>query len=196
MNKKAALFIVALAIAGAIGLMNNTPKSTEISTNPDSVATASAGAEQMANLQIGDKAPEIEFKDPEGNMRKLSDLKGKLVLIDFWASWCRPCRMENPNVVRTYNEYTDKRFKNGKGFEVFSVSLDQNKQAWVDAIKKDGLVWENHVSDLKYWRSEAARTYNVNSIPATFLIDGKGVIIAKNLRGSALKNTLESLVVK
>ena len=82
---------------------------------------------QIASLSVGDKAPEIQMRDPQGNIRKLSDLKGKVVLIDFWASWCRPCRMENPNVVRTYSQYKDAAFKNGDGFEVFSVSLDQNK---------------------------------------------------------------------
>src|SRR6056300_1022721 len=148
---------------------------------------------QMATVGIGDKAPDIVMRDPQGTIRKLSDLKGQIVLIDFWASWCRPCRMENPNVVKTYNEYKDVRFKNGDGFEVFSVSLDQNKVAWENGIKQDGLVWENHVSDLQYWRNAAAQTYNVNSIPATFLIDGEGNIIKKNLRGPALKNTLEVL---
>jgi hypothetical protein len=101
--------------------------------------------------------------------------------------------MENPNVVKTYNEFKDERFQNGDGFEVFSVSLDQNKTAWENGIQQDGLVWENHVSDLQYWKNAAARLYNVNSIPATFLIDGNGVIIKKNLRGEALRNTLESM---
>jgi peroxiredoxin len=152
-----------------------------------------AAEEQMASLGIGDKAPDIAMTDPSGKVRKLSDLKGKVVLIDFWASWCRPCRMENPNVVKTYNEFKDERFQNGDGFEVFSVSLDQNKTAWENGIQQDGLVWENHVSDLQYWKNAAARLYNVNSIPATFLIDGNGVIIKKNLRGEALRNTLESM---
>lgn len=194
MKTKAALFITAIAIAAALGWMtNDKPTETKIAK---AAVTAPAEPVQMASLNIGDKAPELAFKDPSGEVRKLSDLKGKLVLIDFWASWCRPCRMENPNVVKTYKTYNDKLFKNGRGFEVFSVSLDQNKNSWVKAIKDDGLLWENHVSDLQYWRSEGARIYNVNSIPATFLIDGEGVIIAKNLRGGALEKTLASLQVK
>jgi peroxiredoxin len=186
---KALKATLGLGIIAAAGFLLTAAQINYTESNPDLPVVE----EQMANLGIGDKAPEIEMRDPQGNIRKLSDLKGKIVLIDFWASWCRPCRMENPNVVKTYNEYKDVRFKNGDGFEVFSVSLDQNKVAWENGIKQDGLVWENHVSDLQYWRNAAARTYNVNSIPATFLIDGEGNIIKKNLRGPALKNTLEVL---
>ena len=172
--------ILLSVIAGAFTVLIAAQKDFEVTNAESEVVEA-----QMATLGIGDKAPEIAMRDPQGNIRKLSDLKGKVVLIDFWASWCRPCRMENPNVVKTYNEYKDVRFKNGNGFEVFSVSLDQNKD--------DGLVWENHVSDLQGWRNAAGQTYGVNSIPATYLIDGEGNIIKKNLRGQALRNTLEVL---
>ena len=136
---------------------------------------------------VGAIAPDLAFPDPDGNIRKLSDLRGKVVLLDFWASWCRPCRGENPHVVAMYQKYHD------KGFEVFSVSLDRDKESWKRAIAADGLVWPNHVSDLKYWSSEAARTYGVSSIPSTFLLDQNGRIIAKNLRGEALTNALKQI---
>lgn len=149
---------------------------------------------QNQGPNVGEKAPEISLPDPEGEVRKLSDLKGKVVLVDFWAAWCRPCRMENPNVVRIYKEYRNKQFKYGEGFEVYSVSLDRNKTDWTRAIQQDGLLWDNHVSDLKFWGSEAARTYNINAIPATFLIDENGVILARNLRGKALENALQKML--
>lgn len=118
---KALKATLGLGIIAAAGFLLTAAQINYTESNPDLPVVE----EQMANLGIGDKAPEIEMRDPQGNIRKLSDLKGKIVLIDFWASWCRPCRMENPNVVKTYNEYKDVRFKNGDGFEVFSVSLDQ-----------------------------------------------------------------------
>lgn len=136
---------------------------------------------------IGAIAPDLAFPDPSGQIRKLSDLRGKVVLLDFWASWCRPCRGENPHVVAMYHKYHD------KGFEVFSVSLDRDKANWEKAIMADGLIWPNHVSDLKYWSSEAARIYGVSSIPCTFLLDQNGRIIAKNLRGESLAKALEQL---
>lgn len=142
----------------------------------------------------GNVAPELKYKSPDGKEIALSSLKGKVVLIDFWASWCGPCRMENPNVVAAYEKYKGKKFKGAKGFAIYSVSLDQNADAWKKAIEKDKLAWTEHVSDLKGWYSEAAQKYGVNSIPINYLIDAKGVIVAKNLRGAALETALEQLV--
>lgn len=138
--------------------------------------------------EVGDMAPDIVLKDSSGKDLKLSSLRGKVVLIDFWASWCSPCRQENPNVVRTYEQYKD------KGFTIYSVSLDQDRARWISAIAKDRLTWPSHVSDLKGWQSAGAKLYRVNSIPATFLIDKDGKIIAKNLRGGKLESELQKLI--
>lgn len=137
---------------------------------------------------IGEMAPDIELNDREGVPMKLSSLRGKIVLLDFWASWCGPCRHENPTVVKAYQKYEP------KGFTVFSVSLDQSKDKWLAAITKDGLIWNNHVSDLKGWQSAGSALYKVSSIPATFLIDQSGKIVAKNLRGPALEDKLRELL--
>ena len=136
----------------------------------------------------GMQAPEIAMKDPEGNERRLSALKGNVVLIDFWASWCGPCRRENPNVVKLYEKYHD------QGFEIFSVSLDKAKDAWLRAINDDHLSWPNHVSDLNGWTSSGGKTYGISSVPSTVLVDRYGKVVARNLRGAELENKLQELL--
>jgi peroxiredoxin len=151
--------------------------------DPQFIATLNATISQMEAMLDGATAPEISASTPDGKTMKLSDFRGKIVMIDFWASWCRPCRMENPNVLKVYNQY------HSKGFEILGVSLDQDKSKWVAAIQQDGLVW-NHISDLGGWQSRPAAVYGVSSIPATVLVDKEGKIIARNLRGPALEAKL------
>ncbi|MCK5536465.1 MAG: AhpC/TSA family protein [Bacteroidales bacterium] len=144
--------------------------------------------EKASTLAIGSLAPEIKLNNPKGKEIALSSLRGKYVLIDFWAAWCGPCRRESPNMVALYEKY------HTKGFEIYSVSLDKTKEDWEKAIKDDNLSKWSHVSDLKYWQSVAAREYGVEGIPFTVLLDKEGKIIAKNLRGDALFEKMAELL--
>ena len=159
--------------------------------NPNSPFTKelTARLEPMRATALGTTAPEINLPTPAGSKLALSSLRGKYVLIDFWASWCGPCRQENPNVVKAYNQFKDK----GKGFTIYSVSLDQDKGKWEKAIAADGLTW-HHVSDLAGWQSVAGAAYGVKAIPQSFLIDPQGKIIGKNLRGEALAAKLAEVL--
>lgn len=145
---------------------------------------------QLKAVAVGQKAPDFTLNDADGNAIALSSKIGgqtKLLLLDFWAAWCGPCRQENPNVVKVWQEY------NKKGFDVFGVSLDRSKEDWLKAIQDDNLTW-THVSDLKYWDCAPAKLYAVNAIPSNFLIDGNGVIVGHNLRGEALAQKVKEIL--
>lgn len=182
-----------LAAIGLLNPKNDFPFIDELVTrlndnypNTDMILTMKAQMDEMRTLSVGQVAPDFELPNPEGDMVKLSSLRGKYVMIDFWAAWCKPCRVENPNVVRLYEEYKE------KGFEVFGVSLDRTREDWLKAIEDDGLTWPQ-VSDLKYFNSAAAALYQIEAIPATYLLDPDGKIIAKDLRGPALENKLAEI---
>ena len=143
----------------------------------------------MANVGVGKKAPAFSAATPDGKMMSLKDAMGKVTIIDFWASWCKPCRMENPNVVAMYNEL------HGQGLNIIGVSLDKEADAWKKAIADDKLTW-SHVSNLKFWEDPIAKLYGVQSIPATFVLDAEGNIVAKDLRGDQLKVKVKELLAK
>lgn len=198
------IFLSILSPSPQLGLKNWNPEHLELlkkieaaylekhrdspitSTMSAQIAQIDAAYKQQSLMNSGTlAAPEIALKNPEGKELRLSSLKGKVVLIDFWASWCGPCRKENPNVVRMYN-----KFRN-RGFEIFSVSLDQDPNAWKTAITRDGLIWPNHVSDLLGWQTPLTQTYGFNAIPFTVLLNRQGNIVATNLRGEELERKLE-----
>lgn len=145
--------------------------------------------EGLAMLNVGNKAPDFTAPNPDGKQISLSEIKGKATIIDFWASWCKPCRVENPNVVKVYNKYHD------KGLEIISVSLDRpgQKEKWLQAIKDDNLNW-HHVSNLNYFQDPVAQQYNIQSIPATYILDAEGKIVAKSLRGQALEDKIAEML--
>ncbi len=165
-------------------LYDNLPEALKNSEEGKEVAKLLTDA---LKVEVGSKAPNFSAPNPEGKTIALNDVKGKVTIIDFWAAWCKPCRAENPNVVKVYNKYHE------KGLEIIGVSLDKNKEDWEKAIADDGLPW-HHVSNLKHWNEPVARMYNVNAIPATFILNEEGVIVAKDLRGDALEEKIAELL--
>ena len=143
-------------------------------------------------LKEGTIAPAFNLKDVNGNEVKLSDYKGKVVLVDFWASWCKQCRLESPKLVKAYQKYHNAKFENGEGFEIISVSLDDDATDWKNAITQDGYIWTN-ISEGKKWDAEIAKLYMVTSLPTNYLLDGNGKIIEKDLRGTMLESVLSSI---
>ena len=173
-----------------IALTNKYPRSKYLFNLKKDIAAYEMQSQKSGNLAVGALASDFSLTTPDGKTLALSSFKGKVVLVDFWASWCGPCRRENPNVVAMYKKY------HPKGFEILSVSLDDNRDKWLKAIEADHLTW-NHVSDLKGWESTAAKLYGVTSIPFALLLDKEGKIVAKDLRGKELDAKIaETLAVK
>lgn len=169
-------------------LMGHSVAYRNLSNRVKSQPKARTSSRRNDLIKPGMAMPDIALNDPSGQERALSDLRGKVVLVDFWASWCGPCRRENPNVVRAWNEYKD------QGFEVFSVSLDKDVKKWERAIAQDGLAWPNHISDLRGWNSVATSLYGISSIPHAILIDRDGTVVSTHLRGAQLEAELERLL--
>ncbi|MEE2773023.1 MAG: TlpA disulfide reductase family protein [Bacteroidota bacterium] len=191
-------FVGAMVLADMLNMKTHTneevrEKFEQLSDEIKKTSLAQSIKEKLDNssaTDVGSKAPDFTAPDPEGNTVSLSENLGKITILDFWAAWCKPCRQESPNLVKTYNEFKD------KGLEIVSVSLDRpgQKDKWVQAIEDDNLGAWTHVSNLQFWQDPVARKYDIKSIPATFVLDETGVIVAKNLRGEQLRRKIGELL--
>ena len=180
-------FSIAFIVVGIWGYQHYNYIFAENVKTSNSALAIKSKLDILKQVAIGQVAPDFTLNTPEGTPLSLSSLKGKVVVIDFWASWCGPCRRENPHMVELYKELSP------KGVEFLGVSLDKDEAKWLKAIEDDGLIWK-HVSDLKFWNSAAAKLYGVNSIPCTYLIDQNGTIVAKKVFGDELKVEIEKLL--
>ncbi|MBP6623928.1 MAG: TlpA family protein disulfide reductase [Chitinophagaceae bacterium] len=160
--------------------------------------TISYAQYENTKIEVGQKAPDLAFENPQGEIITLSEINSKrVILLDFWASWCGPCRMSNPKLVEFYQKYSSKKFKKAKkGFTIVSVSLDKSKEPWIQAIEKDKLVWPYHMSDLGGWQSKGAAIYGVQFVPQAFLIDADGIILGKYQHAEDCEKDLEKLMIK
>ena len=199
--KKLYIFILSIIVIFSFCKSKKQTAITQSTTQPNVTLSEVEGSQTTQTVQptiglnLGNKAPEIAFKNLNDSVIALSSIKGKLILIDFWASWCGPCRGENPSVVKAYQNFKNKKFKGGNGFTVYSVSLDLDKTKWKQAIEKDKLAWPYHVSDLLMWNSSVVSQYAIQGIPYNVLVNENGIIINKNLRGEQLITSLEKLIL-
>ena len=182
------LFLFAMLIIASCKNASSGGKEASVYSMPPEIEALPEGH------TLGLRAPEIEMPSIDGEIMQLSALRGKLVLVDFWASWCKPCRLENPHLVKVYEEFRDASFTKGEGFDIVSVSLDRDEEAWKKAVMQDRLTWPYQLGASEGARTKAAQDYGIQMIPANFLLDQHGVVIAINLRGEALDEKLQSLL--